>query len=84
MNDIVSVAATARSPALHQIYDTIATSAHDADRIHLHEALALLRQARFGALNPQAADGGGRGTLRDVIEEAIYLAEADKNNVPHI
>ena len=52
MNDIVSVAATARSPALHQIYDTIATSAHDADRIHLHEALALLRQARFGALNP--------------------------------
>jgi alkylation response protein AidB-like acyl-CoA dehydrogenase len=85
MNDIISVAATARSPGLRKIYDTIAAgaSARDADRVHPHGSLALLRQARFGALHLPAADGGGGGTLRDMIEEAIYLAEAD-TNVAHI
>jgi alkylation response protein AidB-like acyl-CoA dehydrogenase len=85
MNDIVSTAVTARSPALRQIYDVIAAgaSARDADRVHPHEALALLRQARFGALHLPVGAGGGGGTLRDVIEEAIYLAEAD-TNVAHI
>jgi alkylation response protein AidB-like acyl-CoA dehydrogenase len=85
MNDIVSTAVTARSPALRQIYDVIAAgaSARDADRVHPHDALTLLRQARFGALHLPVDVGGGGGTLRDVIEEAIYLAEAD-TNVAHI
>jgi alkylation response protein AidB-like acyl-CoA dehydrogenase len=85
MNDIVSTAITARSPALRQIYDVIAVgaSARDADRVHPHDALTLLRQARFGALHLPVDSGGGGGTLRDVIEEAIYLAEAD-TNVAHI
>jgi alkylation response protein AidB-like acyl-CoA dehydrogenase len=82
MNDIVS---TAHSPALRQIYDVIATgaAARDADRVHPHDSLTLLRQARFGALHLPVAEGGGGGTLRDVIEEAIHLAEAD-TNVAHI
>jgi alkylation response protein AidB-like acyl-CoA dehydrogenase len=85
MNDIVTTAATARSPALRQIYDAIAAgaSARDAQRLHPHDALALLRQARFGALHLPADQGGGGGTLRDVVEEAIHLAEAD-TNVAHI
>jgi alkylation response protein AidB-like acyl-CoA dehydrogenase len=82
MNDIVS---TANSPVLRQIYDVIATgaAARDADRVHPHDALALLRQARFGALHLPVAEGGGGGTLRDVMEEATHLAEAD-SNVAHI
>jgi alkylation response protein AidB-like acyl-CoA dehydrogenase len=85
MNDTVPALATARSPALRQLYDVIAegASARDADRIHPFEALSLLRGARFGALLLPAAEGGGGGSLRDVIEEAIYLAEAD-TNVAHI
>jgi alkylation response protein AidB-like acyl-CoA dehydrogenase len=85
MNDIVSTAITARSPALRQIYQQIAAgaSARDADRVHPHDALTLLRDARFGALHLPEAVGGGGGTLRDVIQEAIYLAEAD-TNVAHI
>jgi alkylation response protein AidB-like acyl-CoA dehydrogenase len=88
MNDAVSTdtsPATARSPALRQLYDVIATgaSARDANRTHPYESLSLLRQARFGALRLPATEGGGGGTLRDVIEEAVYLAEAD-TNVAHI
>ena len=76
MNDIVSTAVTARSPALQRIYEVIAAgaSARDAGRVHPHDALTLLRQARFGALHLPADIGGGGGTLRDVIEEAIHLA----------
>ena len=74
MNDIVS---TANLPALRQIYDVIAkgAAARDADRVHPHDALTLLRQVRFGALLLPMAEGGGGGTLRDVMEEAIYLAD---------
>jgi alkylation response protein AidB-like acyl-CoA dehydrogenase len=82
MNDIVS---TAHSPALRQIYDVIAigAAARDADRVHPHDALTLLRQVRFGALLLPVAEGGGGGTLRDVMEEAIHLGEAD-TNVAHV
>jgi alkylation response protein AidB-like acyl-CoA dehydrogenase len=86
MNDNVpaSAPAAARSPALRQLYDLIAegASARDPARTHPFEALSLLRGARFGALLLPAAGGGG-GSLRDVMEEAIYLAEAD-TNVAHI
>jgi alkylation response protein AidB-like acyl-CoA dehydrogenase len=92
MNDTVSTGtvpvpspATARSPLLRKLYAVIAegASARDAERSHPFEALSLLRGARFGALSLPAAEGGGGGTLRDVIEEAIHLAEAD-SNVAHI
>jgi alkylation response protein AidB-like acyl-CoA dehydrogenase len=87
MNDTVSTqpAITARSPALRQIYDAIAADAsrRDAERVHPHEALALLRGARFGALRLPVEEGGGGASIRDVIEEAIYLAESD-TSVAHI
>lgn len=82
MNDFVSIA---RSLVLRPIYDVIAKGAadRDADRVHPHDSLALLRQARFGALHLPVAEGGGGGDLRDVFEEAIHLGEADAN-VAHI
>jgi alkylation response protein AidB-like acyl-CoA dehydrogenase len=92
MNDTVSpetalvqAPATARSPALRRLYDLIAegASARDFERAHPFEALSLLRDARFGALLLPISEGGGGGSLRDVIEEAIHLGEAD-SNVAHI
>jgi alkylation response protein AidB-like acyl-CoA dehydrogenase len=70
---------------LRGLYDAIAAGAaqRDADRAHPQQALAWLRQARFGALSLPAEQGGGGGSLRDVIAEAILLAEAD-TNVAHI
>nr|WP_294507370.1 hypothetical protein [uncultured Rhodopila sp.] len=82
MNDTVLAPAAARPSALRQVCDVIAelASAGDADCVHPFEALPLLRGARFGGLLPAAESGG---SLRDVIEEAIDLAEAD-TNVAHI
>lgn len=82
MNDI--------SPAGHlltfpEIYEVVAAGAstRDAERIHPHDALALLRQARFGALRLPVAEGGQGASLRDIIQQAILLAEAD-TSVAHI
>ncbi len=86
MNDAVSFGPLpAGSPALRAIYDVIAADAseRDAERIHPHEALTLLRRARFGALRLPVEEGGGGASLRGIIEEAVYLAEAD-SNVAHI
>jgi alkylation response protein AidB-like acyl-CoA dehydrogenase len=73
------------SADLRRRYAAIAADSakRDADRIHPHEALALLKKVRFGALSLPVEQGGGGGTLRDVIAEAILLAEADPN-VAHI
>lgn len=75
----------ARSLQFREIYDTIAAGAsdRDAERIHPHDALALLRQARFGAQRLPVAEGGRGSSLRDVIQEVIHLAEADAS-VAHI
>jgi alkylation response protein AidB-like acyl-CoA dehydrogenase len=77
--------ATPGSKDLHRLYEQIADGAsrRDAERAHPHEALSLLRAARFSALSLPTAQGGGGATLRDVIAEAILLAEAD-TNVAHI
>jgi alkylation response protein AidB-like acyl-CoA dehydrogenase len=92
MDDIVSITldATAapfapHSLELRQIYDEIASGAarRDAERIHPYEPLALLRRARFSAIRLPVDDGGAGGSLREVIAEAVHLAEAD-TNVAHI
>lgn len=73
------------SAELRKLYETIAAGAskRDFERIHPHETLGLLRRARFGALSLPVEQGGGGASLRDVIAEAILLAEAD-TNVAHI
>lgn len=78
-------ATSAGAPDFAEIYATIAagSAARDAAREHPWEALAALREARFGALRLPAAEGGFGATLRDVIAEVVLLAEAD-SNVAHI
>jgi alkylation response protein AidB-like acyl-CoA dehydrogenase len=73
------------SAELRRLYETIAAGAskRDAERIHPHHVLSLLRTVRFAALSLPVAQGGGGASLRDVIAEAILLAEAD-TNVAHI
>ncbi len=89
MNDtaILEPIAPARpgSAALRGLYDQIAggASRRDAERIHPFEALGWLRQARFGALSLRVDQGGAGANLKQVIQEAILLAEAD-TNVAHI
>ncbi|MDO9711445.1 acyl-CoA dehydrogenase family protein [Paracraurococcus lichenis] len=71
--------------AYRSIYDEIAAGAaqRDAERSHPHAALDLLRRARFGAIRLPVEEGGGGASLRDVIQQAILLGEAD-TNVAHI
>jgi alkylation response protein AidB-like acyl-CoA dehydrogenase len=92
MNEIASAAALApaaplraNSPELARILEAIAADAstRDRDRIHPFEALDVLRKARLGALRLPVAEGGGGATLREIVEVAIRLAEAD-TNVAHI
>jgi alkylation response protein AidB-like acyl-CoA dehydrogenase len=85
MNDVVSPASIRYPRDLGVIYDVIALSASagDAERIHPFKQLELLREARFGALRLPVAEGGGGGSLKDVIQQAVYLGEAD-SNVAHI
>lgn len=89
MNNIAPILSSAPvrpgSPALRSLYDAIAAGAseRDRDRIHPHEVLAQLRQARFGALRLPETEGGGGASLRDVLQEAILLGSADAN-VAHI
>lgn len=73
------------SPALRKLYDNIAEGSafRDANRAHPFEELDWLRTAKFSALTLPVAQGGGGGSLRDIIAEAVLLAEAD-TNVAHI
>jgi alkylation response protein AidB-like acyl-CoA dehydrogenase len=72
------------SSNLRAVYDRIESgaSARDTDRIHPHDVLDLLRQARFGALRLPRPEGGG-ASLRQVFQEVILLGAADPN-VAHI
>lgn len=89
MNDAAPIESPAQarpgSPELRRLYERIAAGAaqRDAERIHPYEALGWLRQVRFSALSLPPEQGGGGANLRDVIQEAILLAEAD-SNVAHI
>lgn len=72
---------TPRSPELDILLEVIAegSAKRDLERIHPHEPLALIRQARLGSLRIPVADGGGGGSLRDLFEITIRLAAADSN-----
>ncbi|GAB4070927.1 acyl-CoA dehydrogenase [Ancylobacter sonchi] len=70
---------------LEVIFRHIAEGAAERDRLrlHPHDAVKELKRARFGALSLPREEGGGGAGLRQVIEQAIRLAEADAN-VAHI
>ncbi|MDR6951162.1 alkylation response protein AidB-like acyl-CoA dehydrogenase [Ancylobacter sp. 3268] len=73
------------SPEFEKLVELIAADAsrRDQERIHPHDVIELLGRARLGALRLPVAEGGGGGTLRDVIGLALRLGEAD-TNVAHI
>jgi alkylation response protein AidB-like acyl-CoA dehydrogenase len=92
MNKITSSAAASFSsitapPSVDfgALVDTIRVDAsrRDLEREHPFDAIDLLKGARFGALRLPAGEGGGGGTIRNVHEAAMQLAEADAN-VAHI
>ncbi len=86
MSDVTSIPAfSAATPSLADIYDLIAADARerDANRVHPHAALDLLRKAKFGALRLPKSQGGAGASLREVIGQLLLLAEAD-SNVAHI
>lgn len=70
---------------LETLFARIAEGAarRDLERAHPHEALALIREARLGALRIPAADGGGGATFRELFDVVIRLAAADAN-VAHV
>ena len=73
------------SPELEKLFELIAADAsrRDQERIHPYDVVDLLGRARFGAVRLPVEEGGGGGTLRDVIGLAVRLGEAD-TNVAHI
>jgi alkylation response protein AidB-like acyl-CoA dehydrogenase len=92
MNQTVSAASIgtpapvkAGSPELERLFELIAADAsrRDQERIHPYDVVELLGRVRLGALRLPVEEGGGGSTLRDVIEIAVRLAEAD-TNVAHI
>lgn len=92
MNEIVSAARTApsaplrpQSPALDALIEVIAEGAlkREAERILPHEPLALIRQARLGALRLPVDAGGAGASFRELFQVVLKLAAADPN-VTHI
>jgi alkylation response protein AidB-like acyl-CoA dehydrogenase len=73
------------SQTLRTLVDAIAAcaSARDQQRVHPHDEIALIRKARFGALRLPVAQGGGGGSLRQLLESVLELAAAD-SNVAHV
>lgn len=73
------------SPDLQQLFAEIAAGAAERDekRILPHDAVGLLRLARFGALRLRKEDGGGGHSIRELLGTVIQLASADAN-VAHI
>lgn len=73
------------TPEFEQLLELIAADAskRDQQRIHPYDIVELLGRARLGALRLPVEQGGGGSSLRDVIEVAVRLAEAD-TNVAHI
>ncbi|MGY3452075.1 acyl-CoA dehydrogenase family protein [Bradyrhizobium sp. USDA 4353] len=58
-------------------------SERERERILPHQQIALIKQARLGALRLPVAAGGAGSTIRGLFEIVIRLAEADAN-VAHI
>ena len=73
------------SPDLAQVFAGIAAGSAERDekRILPHDAVGLLRLARFGALRLRKEDGGGGHSIRGLLQTVIQLASADAN-VAHI
>lgn len=55
----------------------------ERERTLPHDQIALIKQARLGALRLPVAAGGAGSTIRDLFQLVIRLAEADAN-VAHI
>ncbi|MGJ5203445.1 acyl-CoA dehydrogenase family protein [Bradyrhizobium sp. HKCCYLR20261] len=58
-------------------------SERERERILPHQQIAMIKQARLGALRLSVAAGGAGSTIRGLFEIVIRLAEADAN-VAHI
>jgi alkylation response protein AidB-like acyl-CoA dehydrogenase len=58
-------------------------SERERDRVAPFAQIALIKEARLGAIRVPAAKGGGGATLRQLFEVLMSLAEAD-SNVAHI
>jgi alkylation response protein AidB-like acyl-CoA dehydrogenase len=58
-------------------------SERERDRVAPFEQIALIKEARLGAIRVPAAEGGDGATLRQLFEVLMALAEAD-SNVAHI
>ena len=76
---------TANSPELVSLLSAIAEGAsqREHDRILPFAQIDLIRHAKLGALRVPAEAGGGGGSLRELFDVVIRLAEADAN-VAHI
>jgi alkylation response protein AidB-like acyl-CoA dehydrogenase len=67
------------------IIETIAANSlqHEADRSHLFDEVRALKEAGFGALRLDVADGGSGASLEQLFALLIDLAAAD-SNIPQI
>ncbi|QOD42916.1 acyl-CoA dehydrogenase family protein [Clavibacter zhangzhiyongii] len=81
-----ATAATAATTAelraeLRPLFDRIREGAvaRERDRELAHDAVALLREARFGAIRLPVADGGRGASLAQLVELIIELSAADAN-----
>jgi len=80
-----SAPVTPGSPALRQLIADIATLPADSGRATRgpHDAIDLIRAARFGAFRVPRAEGGGGASLREFYSALIDLAAVNPD-VPHI
>ena len=76
---------TPDSPAFRQLVAEIAALPPDSGRATRgpHDAIDLIRRARFGAFRVPHAEGGGGASLRQFYAALIELAAANAD-VPHI
>jgi alkylation response protein AidB-like acyl-CoA dehydrogenase len=76
---------TPGSPALRHLIADIATLPADSGRATRgpHDAIDLIRAARFGAFRVPRAEGGGGASLREFYTALIDLAAVNPD-VPHI
>ncbi len=84
MNDIASSirpASTGRTEIVARVADVVGTARDEAGAIA--RAIDLLRKSKFGAFRLPVDEGGAGGTLTELFEIAIALAEVDPN-IPHI
>jgi len=81
MTEITLTAVRPGTPALDALLARIGEGAalRERERIAPHAEIALLREARLGALRLPVADGGGGASMRQLFEAVIALSSADPN-----